>query len=150
MVDSINNINIKTPEISDGHGQRSKPVPVILIVDDDDDSRLMLKLLLEVWKYRVVEAKDGIEAINLAGISCPDLILMDVRMPNLDGFEVTRQIRHSAKIESVPVVFLSGYAEPLYRQKASAAGGNEYLVKPLDFEELEHTLGKYISRSLEI
>jgi len=150
MVDFSNNKNIKTPETSDGHGQWNKPVPVILIVDDDDDSRLMLKLLLEMWKYRVVEAKDGVEAINIVEISCPDLILMDVRMPNLDGFEVTRQIRDSAKIESVPVVFLSGCAEALYKQKASAAGGNEYLVKPLDFEALEHTLGKYISRSQEI
>jgi CheY-like chemotaxis protein len=143
MVNAQNNGNLNALETS-GHGQSDEPIPVVLIVDDDDDSRLMLKLLLETWKYRVIEAKDGIEAINIAENSCPDLILMDVRMPRLDGFGVTFRIRQSTKIESVPIIFLSGCAEASYRQTASAVGGNEYLVKPLDFEELETTVGKYI------
>ena len=149
MVNAQNNRNSKTLE-TPGHGQSNEPIPVILIVDDDSDSRLMLKLLLETWKYQVIEAKDGIEALNIAENSCPDLILMDVRMPRLDGFGVTCQIRQSAKIESVPIIFLSGCAEASYRQTASAIGGNEYLVKPLDFEELEITLGRYIRPSQEI
>lgn len=110
----------------------------------------MLKILLEMWNYQVIEAATGGEAIIIAEKTCPDLILMDVRIPHFDGFEVTRQIRQSAKIESVPVVFISGCAEAVYRQMGSAAGGNEYLTKPLDFAELKNTLVKYIRRPTEI
>ncbi|MGC2238522.1 MAG: response regulator [Pyrinomonadaceae bacterium] len=149
MVNAQNNRSLNAPETS-GYGQSNEPIPVVLIVDDDDDSRLMLKIILEIWKYQVIEATDGIEALNIAENSCPDLILMDVRMPRLDGFGVTCQIRQSTKIESVPIIFLSGCAEASYKQEASAVGGNEYLVKPLDFEELEITLGKYIRPSQEI
>ena len=145
MVNTLNNGNIKTLAALDGRGKRDEPPPTVLIVDDDDDSRLMLKTLLEMWKYKVVEAADGGEAISVAETSSPDLIVMDVKLPDLDGFDVTQKIRQSAKIESVPIVFLSGCAETIYKQKATAVGGSEYLVKPLNFEELEHTLGKYIS-----
>lgn len=147
MVGTLDNRIIKTLAALDGHGRDSETNPTVLIVDDDDDSRLMLRTLLEIWKYRVVEAADGGEAISVAVDSHPDLILMDVKLPDLDGFVVTQKIRQSAKIESVPIIFLSGCAETIYRQKASAVGGSEYLVKPLNFEELEHTLGKYISHS---
>ena len=104
----------------------------------------MLKILLETWKYRVLEARDGIEAVKVAQEEYLDLILMDIKLPHLDGLDATRQIRESAKINNVPVVFLSGCAELAYRNAASAAGGNAYLVKPLNFEELENTLDKYI------
>lgn len=147
MVDKLNNGNIKTLETSDGHGQANKPTPIVLIVDDDDDNRVMLKILLEMWEYRVVEAKDGIEAVSVAENTRPDLILMDVKMPDLDGFGVTEKIRQSEKIENVPIIFLSGCGEAVYKQKASAVGGNEYLVKPLNFQELESTLGRYVSHS---
>ena len=138
-------IEIKTLlKTSDGGGQDSQPIPVILIVDDDEDSRLMLKLLLEMWKYRVIEAADGLDAITIAENTRPDLILMDVKLPRLDGFSVTLKLRQSSKIENVPVIFISGCAEASYKQKAIQVGGNEYLTKPLNFEELEKTLGKYI------
>lgn len=107
----------------------------------------MLKFLLETWSYRVIEAKDGMEAVSIAEKEYPDLILMDVKLPHFDGFDVTRRIRQSAKTGDVPIFFLSGYAEAVYRNEATAAGGNEYLVKPLNFEELENTLGGYICRS---
>lgn len=123
--------------------------PKILIVDDDEDSRLMLNFLLETWDYLVVEAKDGIEAVNLAERERPDLILMDVKLPCLDGFEVTRRIRQSEQTGGIPIVFLSGCAEPHYRRAATEVGDNDYLVKPLDFDKLQNTLVKYIDRSLE-
>lgn len=121
--------------------------PKILIVDDDEDSRQMLNFLLETWSYRVVEAKDGIEAVSLAERERPDLILMDVKLPRLDGFDVTRRIRQSEQTNGVPIVFLSGCAEPHYRSAAAEVGGNEFLVKPLDFDKLQSTLGKYIGCS---
>lgn len=148
MFNSLKNTNVKTlASFSDGQGKQNELSPVVLIVDDDDDSRLMLKILLEMWNYRVIEAKDASEAINITENNCLDLILLDVKMPDLDGFDVTQKIRLSAKTESVPIVFLSGCAEAVYKQRATAVGANEYLVKPLDFRELETTLGKYIHGS---
>lgn len=100
--------------------------------------------MLETWNYRVFEATDGFEAVSLAGTERPDVILMDVKLPQLDGFDAARRIRESAKTGDIPIFFLSGCAEAVYRNAASAAGGNEYLVKPLDFEELEKALNKYV------
>ena len=94
-----------------------------------------------------MKRRTEVQPINLAENICPDLILLDVKIPDLDGFRVTEKIRQSAKIGSIPIIFLSGYAEAIYKQQASAVGGNEYLVKPLDFQELENTLGRYISHS---
>lgn len=124
--------------------QRGTSMPSILIVENDDDNRQMLKFLLEMWKFCVLEARDGIEALMIAEKERPDLILMDVKLPLLDGFDATRQIRESAEINRVPVVFISGCADKDARRAASAAGGNDYLVKPVNFQELEHTLRKYI------
>lgn len=118
--------------------------PVVLIVEDDEDNRAMLKMLLNMWSYRVIEAEDRQEAVSIAEQNLPNLILMDVRLPQLDGLDATRRIRESAQVGSVPIVFLSGCAETNYRNAACAAGGNEYLVKPLDFEELRNAIGKYI------
>ncbi len=120
------------------------PIPIVLIVDDDDDSRLMLKTLLESWKYLVIEATDGVEAIKSAEENCPDMIIADVKLPSLDGFGVTQKLRQSPKTEKIPIAFLSGCAEAVYIRQGFAAGGNEYLTKPLDFEELKIILGRYI------
>lgn len=104
----------------------------------------MLKILLEMWNYQVIEAENGASAVWLTEKTLPDLILMDVRMPELDGFETARRIRASAETDGVPIIFLSGCVEPAYREQAFQAGGNEFLVKPLDFKELEDLLSKYL------
>lgn len=138
------NTSLNSPQV---YGQTNNLMPIILIVDDDEDSRQMLQFLLGTWSFRVIEATDGIEAVSVAEKENPDLILMDVKLPNLDGFGAARRIRESEKTRDVPIIFLSGCAEEFYKNAGNAAGGNEYLVKPLDFEELEKTLGKYIRRS---
>lgn len=120
-------------------------MPLVLIVEDDADNRLMLRLLLEAWRYRVIEAQTEKEALRAAETEQPDAILMDVKLPLLDGFAAARRIRASPVVDGVPIIFLSGCVEDEYRRAAFAAGGNEYLVKPLDFEKLESTLGKYVS-----
>jgi DNA-binding response OmpR family regulator len=121
----------------------------ILIADDDDDSRNMLKILLKLWNYKVVEAKDGSEAVSLAKEMRPDLILMDVRMPQLDGFETARRIRQSEEVNGVPIIFLSACAELAFYNRAIESGGDDYLIKPLDFDLLEKTLDQYLSRQRE-
>jgi CheY-like chemotaxis protein len=154
MVSSSHNRNVETlknspdgDRLQDGDGQTDEKLPTVLVVDDNDDSREILKILLEMWNFKVVEAANGDEAIKRAENVFPDVILMDVRMPDLSGFEVTRHLRQSAKTADVPIIFLSGCAEENYKKQASAVGGNEYLVKPIDFQELEATLGKYLFQS---
>ena len=116
--------------------------PLIMVVEDDTDSRLMLRLMLEIWKYRVVEARSGVEAVDKAKQMNPDLILMDVGLPDMDGFDATRGIRQFASFESLPIIYLSGY--PI--SKAEDVGGNDYLVKPFDVKELENLLSIYTEK----
>jgi CheY-like chemotaxis protein len=120
---------------------------LILLVEDNTDSCTMLRTLLELWSYRVIEAHNGEEAIRLAQSEAPNLILMDVAIPLVDGLEATRRIREFATADAMPVVFISGYAQTGFRLSALASGGNDYLVKPVDFKKLETLLGKYIKRS---
>lgn len=124
--------------------QTSGSPPTVLIVEDDEDNRLMLKIMLEMWNYRVLEAEDGEEAVNSARINRPDLILMDLKMQLLSGLEATRQIRRSAEIGDVPIIFVSGCGEAGFRRAALDAGGNDYLVKPIVFEHLEGVLAEYL------
>jgi CheY-like chemotaxis protein len=124
--------------------QTSDLPPTVLIVEDDEDNRLMLKIMLEMWNYRVIEAENGEEAVIFAQERRPDLILMDLKMQLLSGLEATRQIRRSADMGGVPIIFISGCAEPNYRRAARDAGGNEYLIKPIVFEHLEKVVAKYI------
>lgn len=106
----------------------------------------MLRTLLELWSYRVIEAHNGEDAVRLAKSEAPNLILMDIAIPVVDGMEATRRIREFASREAMPVVFISGYAQTGFRLSALASGGNEYLVKPIDFKELEIMLGKYFKK----
>ena len=124
--------------------QTSDLPPTVLIVEDDEDNRLMLKIMLEMWNYRVLEAENGEEAVDSARVNQPDLILMDLKMQLLSGLEATRRIRRSAEIAGVPIIFVSGCAEASHRNAALDAGGNEYLVKPIVFEHLEKVVAEYI------
>jgi chemosensory pili system protein ChpA (sensor histidine kinase/response regulator) len=117
--------------------------PVIMIVEDDADSRLMMKTLLEMKGYSVVEAWDGQVAIEVAERERPQLVIMDLQLPRMHGFAVARYMRQHADLCLTPIVIMSGH-DPLYhRPLALAAGCNEYLNKPLDFDLLELTLSRW-------
>lgn len=129
-------------------GGRVPPVPEpasrILIVDDHDDTRLMLRTLLEMEHLEVLEAADGKTAFNIAVTQIPDLILMDLSIPIVDGLETTQLIRRHRLIGKVPIIFLSGRAEPTQRQAALAAGGDDFLVKPIDVDEMLEIVGRWL------
>jgi CheY-like chemotaxis protein len=110
---------------------------IVLVVEDHDDSRTMLKILLEGFGCRVLEAADGQAAIRLAEGSQPDLILMDVRLPLVDGLTATRTIRERSWLRQVKIVAVTGDASAKSQLDAMAAGCNECLVKPIDFDRLE-------------
>jgi CheY-like chemotaxis protein len=109
----------------------------ILVVDDFEDTRLLLRTWLERKGYKVVEAKDGQQAISAAQTADPDLIIMDVQMPGLDGLSATRQIRQCDRLARVPVVAVSAYGADQFRLEALAAGCNEYVSTPFEPNELE-------------
>jgi CheY-like chemotaxis protein len=117
--------------------RRPDAKPLVLVAEDHEDTRFMLSYLLDLRGYQVVEAADGEEAVLLAGRLCPDLILMDMSLPRLDGLAAMLRIRQLDALHYVPVVFLSGHAQPDIRAAALAKGGNEFLVKPLKLSELE-------------
>ena len=114
------------------------PTPrTILVVDDFDDARLLLRTWLERRGFRVVEAENGLQAINQAETESPDLIIMDVQMPQLDGLSATRRIRTLKSMNSVPIVAVSAYGADLFRDQALAAGCNEYVSTPFEPATLE-------------
>ena len=116
-----------------------QPASTILVVDDYSDNRHLLAAWLRAKGFRVVEAEDGKEGVLLANRSHPDLILMDLAMPELDGVEATRQIRQRHTSARTPIFAITAFGTYDVKQDALAAGCNEVLIKPLDLETL---LGK--------
>lgn len=119
--------------------------PLALIVEDHEDTRFLLRTILEMRGVRIIEADNGETAIALAESLQPDLILMDGTLPLLDGFAATRRIRGLASASDVPIVFLSGHAQPASEARAFAAGCTDYLVKPFAVGELERRLERHLS-----
>jgi CheY-like chemotaxis protein len=118
----------------------------VLIVEDNEDGRFMLRTFLQLKGYRVMEARDGMEAIASATSERPDLILMDIQLPRLDGISVTRQLRLDPMSRYVPIVIVSGWDPKRHRPQALAAGCDEYLFKPVDFSLLDEILDRYLPK----
>jgi two-component system, cell cycle response regulator DivK len=116
---------------------------VIMVADDYEVIRQLCRTWLEIRGYVVVEAEDGEEAVELARRECPDLIIMDLSMPRLDGFAAARRIRGIAELCNVRIVAVSGKDKGL-RDAALAAGCDEYLTKPFDFPQLENIMGRLL------
>lgn len=127
--------------------QPSNPKSLVLLVENHDDSRSMLRMLLEIWGYRVIEAEDGNDSINQAISKCPNLVLMDVSLSKVDGLTTVRRMCGIEALRGVPIVFISGHAQPEFRTYALAAGGDDFLVKPIDFNQLEFILKKFAATS---
>jgi two-component system cell cycle response regulator DivK len=117
----------------------------ILLVEDFDDTRLMMKLWLSKNGYRVIEAENGPEAIELAESEQPDLIIMDLMMPGMDGLDATRRIREHASLQKTPIVVVSAYGADEYRERALAAGCNEYVATPFEPSALNDLIKSLIT-----
>ena len=115
----------------------------ILVVEDNTDSRFMLRRLLEMSGYRIVEARSGREAVEIAGRECPDVILMDLSLPDIDGLSATKLIRELEGMCDTPVIALTGYDDRRHHRAALDAGCSEYITKPVDFDLLEEVVGGY-------
>jgi DNA-binding response OmpR family regulator len=118
--------------------------PLVLVVEDHEDTRFLLKTMLEMNGYRVSEAADGEEGVRLACRERPRVVIMDATLPRLDGIAATRRIRSDTALKGMPVVFLSGNAQPDFRVAALEAGGTDVLVKPIALEVLASVLERHL------
>jgi CheY-like chemotaxis protein len=122
-------------------------VPKILYVEDNDDNIYLIRMRFElVGEYKLLIAEDGERAIAAARAEQPDLILMDLELPGIDGWEATRRLKADPATRTIPVVALSAHALAGSREKALAAGCDEFDTKPVEFDRLlvkiEHILRK--------
>ena len=112
----------------------------VLLVEDTEDNRFMMRRLLEMTGYRVIEAMNGDEAVKLADVESPKLILMDLSLPVIDGLAATRLIRKLPHCNSTPIIAVSAHDSSDFQTDALAAGCNSYITKPIDFNELEELI----------
>lgn len=108
----------------------------VLIVDDEPDIRLLIRVNLVAAGYEVLEAENGREALDLVEGEEPDLVLLDLRLPGLDGWEVLEQLKERGVAERVPVVAISAHASPTTKDRAHEVGFRSYVSKPFTPEEL--------------
>src|SRR6185295_16347931 len=120
---------------------------LFLVVEDFEDSRFMMRRLLEMAGYHVLEASDGEQAVKMAVESRPALILMDLSLPKLDGLSATRQIRQQKGLKRTPILAVSAHDSPESRTEALEAGCNEYVTKPIDFDNLHAILQRFTSEA---
>lgn len=111
-------------------------MPKILLVEDNEMNRDMLSRRLERKNYQVVMAIDGKQGVEMAKTETPDLILMDMSLPVIDGWEATRQIKAASESRNIPVIALTAHAMAGDREKALAAGCEDYDTKPIEFANL--------------
>jgi len=110
--------------------------PTILVADDEEDLRELVTYRLTRSGYRVIGAADGLEALELAAERTPDLMVLDVMMPKLDGYELTRRVRAEASLSSIPVILLTARSQESDIDRGFEVGADDYLKKPFNPDEL--------------
>jgi PAS domain S-box-containing protein len=121
--------------------------PLILLAEDNEANIVTVGDYLQIQGYRLIVARNGTEAVQMAIEQEPDLILMDIQMPEMDGLEATRRIRAEAKLATLPIIALTALAMPGDRDRCLAVGANEYLTKPVSLKELSRQIARYVHRT---
>ena len=125
--------------------RESRNMSLVLLVEDTEDNRFMMRRLLEMSGYAVVEARNGEEAVRVATEKRPHMILMDLSLPIIDGLAATRRIRALPGFENVPIVAVSAHDTADFYADALAAGCDSYITKPIDFGQLEQLISRLLS-----
>ena len=118
---------------------------LILVVDDSADNVAMMSLDLQQEGYRVVTATDGEEAVSVAVFSQPNLILMDISMPRLDGLGATRRIREKESLRDIPVIAVTAFGTEGFQRAAYDVGVSGYLTKPIDFARMHQLIARLLA-----
>ncbi len=121
----------------------------ILLVEDNPATMEVMHQELEVLGYDVAIARDGAEAVEMAGSELPDLIIMDMLMPKMDGGEATARIRKNPKTQAIPILAATAKALPEDRDKCLASGCDDYIAKPFSYRELHAAIEKLLKRQSE-
>ena len=119
--------------------------PTVLLIEDTREVVMMLVDYLEMAGYRMVTAQDGVDGLEQAKLTHPDLILMDIQMPRMDGFETTQKLRDDPQFRDIPIIALTALAMPNDRQRCLDAGMDEYISKPVNLKALTKTIQKLLS-----
>jgi CheY-like chemotaxis protein len=117
----------------------------ILIAEDDDDARIALKLMLKLNKFDVLEALNGREAVDSVLLNRPDLVLMDLSLPVIDGLQATREIRQQPEFEHLPIIFVTGYDNKETIDNIHASGGTGFINKPIEFDDLKKMIESHLT-----
>lgn len=118
---------------------------LVLVVDDIVDNVLVLSLNLQRQGYQVVTASNGEEAVRVATLLRPNIILMDIGMPELDGLGATRKIREVAELRAIPVIAVTAFSTSGFRRAAYDVGFDGYLTKPIDFQQLHELMNRLLA-----
>lgn len=108
----------------------------ILVVDDEPDIRKYLSLRLKSRNFEVVTARDGVDALEVAAKERPDLVLLDIKMPRLSGYEVLRHLREDPDLTHVPVIFVTAHADPKLQEQPQDVQADDFILKPFDMEDM--------------
>jgi len=123
-------------------------MPKILLVEDNEINRDMLSRRLERRGYRVATALDGQQGVSMAGLEAPDLILMDMSLPVLDGWEAARRLKAAPETRSIPIIALTAHAMVGDREKAIESGCDDYDTKPVEFQRLLEKIETILAKGI--
>ena len=118
----------------------------ILVIEDNDRNRKLVKILLEAKNYEVIEAKTGEEALAYLHDDKPDLILLDIQLPNMDGLTLARMLRSNQETKDIPIVAVTAYAMKGDKERVLEAGCDAYVSKPIDTRELPVIVANFIAK----
>lgn len=117
----------------------------ILIIEDNPINRKIMRDLLRFHHYETLEAVNGLEGVQMAQDMLPDLILMDIQLPELDGYSATKQIKSNEKTQQIPIVAVTSFAMKGEADKAKEAGCDAYITKPIDIHQVIKTVREFLS-----
>ena len=119
-------------------------VKTILYIEDNPDNRILVRRVLEVEGYQVIEAENGSKGLSMAESSSVDLVLIDINLPDIDGYEVTRRLRKLPQTATTPILAMTANVMKGDREKTLEAGCNNYIRKPIDIDQLPQQIAEYV------
>jgi len=117
----------------------------VLIVEDNEKNMKLVRDILQHLGHRTIEASDGLEGVRLALAETPDLILMDIQLPGIDGMEALRRIRAEPRLDAVPVLAVSASVMPSEQQKIASSGFDAFIAKPIDLKQFRDAVSRFLS-----
>ncbi len=116
----------------------------VLVIEDNEQNIYLVTFILEKFGYEVIQARDGREGIEIAKQRSPDLILLDIQLPGMDGYEVARKLKDLREIQDTPIIAVTSYAMSGDREKALNAGCSGYITKPIDPDTFMDSIQQYV------